>query len=168
MGLLTSQGQQPPVVIDTSWLLVGHADETTHVVRADNSRGWTLMVADPRLALSATRSAQATGAGAARFTGRLTTSIDEVLADGQLLADNEEAARHIDDQVAVLLAETVWGRRAGPGPGPVHEGARLVRGGDPGHPERPVSGRETFAAPDPHAPVVGGQDIFKAATPNAT
>jgi hypothetical protein len=38
LGLLTSQGQQPPVVVDTSWLLVGHADETTHVVKARNAQ----------------------------------------------------------------------------------------------------------------------------------
>src|SRR5690606_1926781 len=36
LRLLTSQGQQPPIEIDTSWLMVGHADETVHVVRADN------------------------------------------------------------------------------------------------------------------------------------
>jgi protein-arginine deiminase len=168
VGLLTSQGQQPPVVIDTSWLLVGHADETTHVVRADNSRGWTLMVADPRLALSAVRSAQATGAGAARFTGRLTASIDEVLADGQLFADNEEAARHIDDQVAVLLAET--GLRADElvrVPVLFTKEPGLFVAATPGIPNGLSVDAHTFAAPDPHAPVVNGQDIFKAVTERA-
>lgn len=168
VGLLTSQGQQPPVVIDTSWLMVGHADETTHVVRASNSRGWTLMVADPRLAVSTLRSASDAGAGAARFTGhRLTESIDEVLADQKLMADNEEAARHIDDQLAVLLAET--GLRAD----------ELVRvpvlftkpaelglfiAATPGIANGLSIDAHTFAAPNPHGPVVDGVDIFKAAT----
>lgn len=168
-GLLTSQGRQPPVVVDTSWLLVGHADETTHVVRARNARGWTLMVADPRLAVSTLRANQAHGD--ARFTaGRLTATIDEVLADDALMADNEEAARHIDDQVSVLLAET--GLRAD----------ELVRvpvlftkpaeiglfvAATPGIPNGLSIDAQTFAAPDPHAPVIDGVDIFQRVTERA-
>ncbi len=171
IGLLTSQGEQPPVVIDTSWLLVGHADETTHVVKAGNARGWTIMVADPRLAVSTLRKAQVEGHGDARFTGaRLTATIDEVLADEQLLADNEEAARHIDDQVSTLLAET--GLRAD----------ELVRvpvlftkpreiglfvAATPGIPNGLSIDAHTFAAPHPHAPVVDGEDIFETATERA-
>ncbi|WP_370948501.1 protein-arginine deiminase family protein [Amycolatopsis sp. cg5] len=49
--MLTAQGQQPPIVLDTTWLAVGHVDEPLHVVRANNARGWTLLVADPRLAV---------------------------------------------------------------------------------------------------------------------
>ena len=167
IGLLTSQGRQPPVVIDTSWLMVGHADETTHVVRASNARGWTLMVADPRLAVSTLRSVQAID-GAARFTGRLDHSVDEVLADTQLMADNEEAARHIDDQVAVLLRAT--GLRAD----------ELVRvpvlftkapgrfvAATPGIPNGLSVDAQTFAAPDPHAPVIHGRDIFQAVSERA-
>ncbi|WP_185441705.1 hypothetical protein [Kribbella qitaiheensis] len=43
------------------------ADETTHVVRAGNACGWTLAVADPRLAVELLRKAQRDGAGAARL-----------------------------------------------------------------------------------------------------
>jgi protein-arginine deiminase len=172
IGLFTSQGQQPPVVVDTSWLMVGHADETTHVVKAHNARGWTIMVADPRLALATLRAAQADGHGDARFTGaRATSTIDEVLADQKALADNETAARHIDDQLSVLLAET----------GLRHD--ELVRvpvlftapeqlGGlfvaaTPGIPNGLSVDARTFAAPDPHAPVVDGRDLFKAVTERA-
>lgn len=110
------------MVIDTSWLMVGHG---------------------------------------------LTESIDEVLADQKLMADNEEAARHIDDQLAVLLAET--GLRAD----------ELVRvpvlftkpaelglfiAATPGIANGLSIDAHTFAAPDPHGPVVAGVDIFKAAT----
>jgi protein-arginine deiminase len=80
------------------------------------------MVAGPRLAAATLRTHS--GHGQARFTGgRITASMDEVLADRRLMADNEEAARRIDDQV--------------------------------------------YAAPDPHAPVVGGTDILKAVTERA-
>ncbi|MFI7677619.1 protein-arginine deiminase family protein [Actinophytocola sp. NPDC049390] len=169
IGLLTSQNTQPPVVIDTSWLLVGHADETTHVVKARNARGWTIMVADPRLALSTLRNAQAAGHGDARFTGaRLTATIDEVLADERLLADNEEAARHIDDQISVLAAETgltdlvrvpvlfTKPREIG-----------LFVAATPGIPNGLSIDAHTFAAPDPHAPVVDGEDIFQSVTERA-
>ena len=170
IGLLTSQGQQPPVVIDTSWLLVGHADETTHVVRARNARGWTIMVADPRLALSTLRSAQAGGHGDARFTGRDTSTIDEVLADPKALADNEEAARHLDDQLSVLLAET--GLRADelvrvPVLFTKPASIGLFVAATPGIPNGLSIDAQTFAAPDPHAPVVHGEDIFKSVTERA-
>jgi protein-arginine deiminase len=171
IDLLTSQGEQPPVVIDTSWLLVGHSDETTHVVRARNARGWTLMVADPRLALSTLRAAQAGGHGNARFTtGRGNSTIDEVLADSKALADNEEAARHIDDQLSVLLAETGL---------PADELVRvpvlfekpasvgLFVAATPGIPNGLSVDAQTFAAPDPHAPVVDGRDIFQSVTERA-
>ncbi|GAB1515395.1 protein-arginine deiminase family protein [Actinophytocola sp. KF-1] len=169
IGFLTSQHAQPPVVIDTSWLLVGHADETTHVVKARNARGWTIMVADPRLAVATLRANQ--DHGDARFTaGRLTATIDEVLADRQLMADNEEAARHIDDQVAVLLRET--GLRAGelvrvPVLFTKPREVGLFMAATPGIPNGLSLDAHTFAAPDPHAPVVDGEDIFKTATERA-
>jgi protein-arginine deiminase len=170
VGLFTSQDTRRPVVVDTSWLVVGHADETTHVVRADNARGWTLMVADPRLAVATLRNAQADGAGTARFTGTFPSSIDEVLADRTLMADSEEAARHIDGQVAVLLAETglaadelvrvpVLFRK-------VPEYGLFVAA-TPGIPNGLSVDARTFAAPDPHAPVVGGRDLFQAVTERA-
>lgn len=168
-GLLTSQGQQPPVVVDTSWLVVGHADETTHVVRADNARGWTLMVADPRLAVSTLKAAQKVD-GSARFTGRLDGSIDDVLADSQFLADNETAARHVDDQLAVLLRET--GLRSDelvrvPVLFTQPPGMDLFVAATPGIPNGLSVDAQTFAAPDPHAPVVHGRDVFQSVTERA-
>lgn len=112
-----------PVLIDTSWLAVGHADETVHVVPARNARGWTLMVADPRLAVDLLRKASKDGHGSAALFNDLppewnwTTgesgpppgfdgTIDEALADPSLMEQNDTAARHMDGQVAVLLRET--------------------------------------------------------------
>ncbi|GLY47233.1 protein-arginine deiminase family protein [Lentzea sp. NBRC 102530] len=99
-----------PVVIDTSWLAVGHSDETVHAIPARNARGWTLMVADPRLALDVLRKATKDGHGSAvLFEGtgeRDKPTIDQALADQDFLARNETAAKHIDTQLAVLTRET--------------------------------------------------------------
>ncbi|MFI6099145.1 protein-arginine deiminase family protein [Lentzea sp. NPDC051213] len=106
-----------PVVIDTSWLTVGHADETVHVIPARNARGWTLMVADPRLAIDLVRKAARDGHGGAAFLSPplgwdgmprpgSELTIDQALADPVVLENNETAARHMDSQVAVLKKET--------------------------------------------------------------
>jgi len=169
--LVTSQGYQPSVVIDTSWLMVGHADETTHVVRADNARGWTLAVADPRLAVKLLREAQRQGAGKTRLFADTNASskptVDQVLADSNGLADNEAAAQHIDDQLEILLKAT------GLKPGelvrlPVlferQKDFGLLRAITPGLVNGlSLTGRD-FAAPDPHGPKVHGRDIFRQAT----
>ncbi|QFU92264.1 protein-arginine deiminase domain-containing protein [Amycolatopsis sp. YIM 10] len=171
LRMLEAQGQQPPVALDTSWLMVGHVDETLHVVRADNARGWTLMVADPRLAESLLR--QANGTGARLFDGtnhEYQPTVEELLGDADFLAQNETAARHIDSQVAIMLRET--GLRA----------EELVRVPVLFHQSQRAPGMaalapavtnglsvtaDRYAAPDPHGPVVGGRDLFKEATERA-
>ncbi|ONI84106.1 hypothetical protein ALI144C_15515 [Actinosynnema sp. ALI-1.44] len=168
--MLTAQGQQPPVVIDTSWLIVGHADETMHVIRADNARGWTLMVADPRLAERLlrevpqdTRLLADTGASAKPTAG-------ELLGDPAFLGDNEQAARHIDNQVGVMLAET--GLRADelvrvPVLFRKYAEVPLFYAWTPGIPNGLSLTDRLFAAPDPHGPVVRGKDVFRQATERA-
>ena len=167
MGLLESQGEQPAVVVDTSWLLVGHADETMHVVRANNSRGWTLMVADPRLALAELDSAR----GKEFYPGTAQARpVDTLLADPKFLADNAEAASHIEAQTAIMLRET--GLRASElvrVPVLFHkpESIGLFLAYSPGIPNGISFDERTFAAPDPHGPVVDGRDIFQVATERA-
>ncbi|MFK4083191.1 protein-arginine deiminase family protein [Kribbella sp. NPDC020789] len=167
LKLVTGQGYQPPVVIDTSWLMVGHADETTHVVRADNARGWTLAVADPRLAVQLLRDVQRQGGGGQRlFAGTNAKSkptVDSLLTEATL-ADNEAAARHIDDQLAILLKAT--GLRADelvrlpvffdrvPGYG-------LLKALTPGLVNGLSLNAHQFAAPDPHGPRLNGRDLFR-------
>ncbi|MER7500908.1 protein-arginine deiminase family protein [Nonomuraea pusilla] len=175
--LLTGMGQglQQPVVLDTDWLLVGHVDETMHVVRARNQRGWTLMVADPRLAVNLLREAKAAGDGKAQlFTGTGSAeqpTVDAVLANSRLIADNDKAAGHIDEQIAVMLAETklpaselvrvpVLFTRADPD-------GQLLRAYTSGVPNGLSMNAQEFAAPDPHGPVIRGRDIFRQATETA-
>lgn len=151
--------------------MVGHADETTHVVRADNARGWTLAVADPRLAVELLRDAQREGAGKQRLfadtNSRSKPTIDQVLADSKGLADNERAAKHIDEQLKILLKATglrpdevvrlpvLFERQPDFG---------LLRAMTPGLVNGlSLTGRD-FAAPDPHGPKVHGRDVFRQAT----
>lgn len=173
--MLRDQGEQPPVVIDTSWLLVGHADETVHVVRADNARGWTLAVSDPRLAIGLLKKVQRAGDGGQRMFADTEAqdkpTVDQFLRHEEAKGDNEDAARRIDEQVGVLLRAT--GLRA-------DELVRLpvlyFRVTDmPG-----VNGRHMafspalanglsltardFAAPAPHGPRLAGRDLFRAET----
>ncbi|NUR86763.1 MAG: hypothetical protein HOY71_21990, partial [Nonomuraea sp.] len=171
-GLLTSMGQglQPPVVIDTGWLMVGHVDETMHVVRADNERGWTLMVADPRLAARLLRKAKAEGAGRTTlFPGSAT--VDGLLKDRTLTTANAEAAGHVDKQLAAMLAAT------GLRPEEIIRVPVLFTASeiDPAllraYTPAVVNGlsltARDFAAPDPHGPVAGGRDLFREATRRA-
>ncbi|RZS43463.1 protein-arginine deiminase (PAD) [Herbihabitans rhizosphaerae] len=155
--MLESQGAQPPVTVDTSWLVVGHVDEIVHVVRADNRRGWTIMVADPRLAVDRP---------AVRAHHRQTQADrGQTLGDRKLLRDNEITARGVEAQVAVLLAET------GLRPDEVVRVPALFHAVDIGQGPRSIafSPNSTngisltdrdYAAPDPHGPVVAGTDIF--------
>ncbi|MEU2564424.1 protein-arginine deiminase family protein [Streptomyces longispororuber] len=176
--LLRAQGRQEPVVLDTSWLLAGHADETVHVVRADNARGWTLAVSDPRLALGLLREARRAGAGGQRLFADTVApdkpTVDEVLRHEAAEGDNADAARHIDGQLAVLLRET--GLRA-------DELVRLpvlyarVEAGA-GGPRRHIAfspalanglslTARDYAAPVPHGPRVAGRDLFREAAERA-
>ncbi|KUJ65956.1 hypothetical protein ACZ90_41635 [Streptomyces albus subsp. albus] len=173
--MLRAQGAQRPVVLDTSWLMVGHVDETVHVVRADNARGWTLAVADPRLALGLLRRVRAAGEGGQRlFAGtveRERVTVDEFLAYERRAGDNATAARHLDGQLSVLLRATglrpaeivrlpVLYVQLPPGPqtsgGALAFSPALVNG-------LSLTARD-FAAPDPHGPTVRGRDVFREAT----
>ncbi|GHI01717.1 hypothetical protein Scel_00380 [Streptomyces cellostaticus] len=170
--MLRAQRQQPPVVLDTSWLVVGHADETVHVVRADNARGWTLAVSDARLAVDLLRRAQRAGEGGQRlFAGTeadMKPTIDEYLRMDATRGDNADAARHLDTQLKVLLRATglrpqdivrlpVLYIRAEPGDGlprrSIAASPALANG-------LSLSARD-YAAPDPHGPRVTGHDLFR-------
>ncbi|WP_350280102.1 protein-arginine deiminase family protein [Kribbella sp. HUAS MG21] len=170
--MVTSQGYQPPVVIDTSWLMIGHADETTHVVRANNARGWTLAVADPRLAVQLLRDVQRQGGGSQRLfadtNAKHKPTVDELLRTG--VQGNEEAAAHIDEQLEILLKAT--GLRTDelvrlpvfftkvPGYGLLKAlTPDLVNG-------LSLTDRQ-FAAPDPHGPRLHGRDVFRQAAGRA-
>src|SRR5690606_30017587 len=61
--MLDAQAQQPAIELDTSWLFIGHVDETVTFVEAPTPRGWMLLAADPRLARQMLEDAVRAGAG---------------------------------------------------------------------------------------------------------
>jgi protein-arginine deiminase len=172
--MLRAQGTQQPVVIDTSWLAVGHVDEIVSFVPNNSRRGWTIAVEDPRAGIRLLQRLRAAGAGAARmFAGlarygktdvvRAARTVDSLLADSHEMEATREAARHIDRTLVtleratgvrdndVIRVPTLYEREPG---GLVSDVPATVNG----VPLRPGE----FAAPRPHGPIVGGRDAFEA------
>ncbi|MGI5481701.1 protein-arginine deiminase domain-containing protein [Streptomyces lavendofoliae] len=113
--MLASQGLQDPLLLDTSWLHVGHVDEFVQFLPAPGTpRGWRLGIADPEAGLKLLRDAQKAGHGGTRmfsvpdsperFAPKET--IAQALASKWLVADNTMAARRIEANLAVLRRET--------------------------------------------------------------
>lgn len=174
--LIDSQRLQPPIDIDTSWLYVGHVDETVSFVKAPTPRGWVLLVNDARLAKTMLEEASRAGHGdVPMFVGmkwldtELGTrpaeiTIDEVLADPTVMQASAEAAVEVDAQLEVLKRET--GLRDDeiirvPFLHTIQNGKSVAY--QPGLVNGLYLSDTHFAAPEPHGPVIGGKDIFKAA-----
>lgn len=112
--MLKSQGLQDPLLLDTSWLGVGHVDEFVQFLPADTPRGWRIGVADPQAGLRLLRDAKRDGHGATKMfsvPGRADApapkeTIDQALASRHLVADNEMAARRIAANLEILKRET--------------------------------------------------------------
>ncbi|WP_425540934.1 protein-arginine deiminase domain-containing protein [Streptomyces coeruleorubidus] len=112
--LLKSQGLQDPLLLDTSWLGVGHVDEFVQFLPADTPRGWRIGVADPQAGLRLLRDAKRDGHGKTKMfsvPGRTDSpapkeTIDQALATRHLVADNEMAARRIAANLEILKRET--------------------------------------------------------------
>ncbi|MFE9662240.1 protein-arginine deiminase family protein [Streptomyces sp. NPDC005955] len=111
---LKSQGQQSPLMLDTSWLEVGHVDEFVQFLPADTPRGWRLGLADPTAGVQLLKDAKAAGNGGKRLFSapdRLgikvsRATINKVLGDPKFLAGNERAAAKIDENLRLLKRET--------------------------------------------------------------
>lgn len=112
--MLTAQGLQDPLLLDTSWLGVGHVDEFVQFLPADTPRGWRIGIADPKAGLQLLRDAKGAGHGRTKMfsvPGRSGTpapkeTIDQALASRHLVADNEMAARRIAANLEILKRET--------------------------------------------------------------
>ncbi len=112
--MLKSQGLQDPLLLDTSWLHVGHVDEFVQFLPADTPRGWRIGIADPKAGLQLLRDAQRDGHGAKKmfsvpgFDEFLppAETIDDALSSRYLVKDNEMAARKIAANLKVLKRET--------------------------------------------------------------
>lgn len=104
-----AQEAQDPIVLDTSWLVIAHVDEFVQFLPADNDRGWVIAIKDVPAGLEVLRDAQRRGFGsrpAFSVGGERELSIDEVLADEDLMLKNEQARRRVELNLSILLAET--------------------------------------------------------------
>ncbi|MET7713198.1 protein-arginine deiminase domain-containing protein [Streptomyces sp. NPDC005407] len=112
--LLKSQGFQDPLLLDTSWLHVGHVDEFVQFLPADTPRGWKIGIADPEAGLRLLREAQQAGHGRTRMFSvpgskdlpAPKETIDQALGSKWLVADNTMAAKRIAANLEVLKRET--------------------------------------------------------------
>ena len=172
--MMESQAMQPPVYIDTSWLLVGHVDETMAFVKVKSPRGWVLLVNDPTIAKKMLEDQVAAGKGAVpMFVGKswfddngkpspAQATISAVLADTAVMTASADAATEIDAQLAKVKAETGL------------TDAEIIKvpflhtsmqGGSyayiPGMVNGILVSDTHFVAPNPHGPVIDGADIFQ-------
>ena len=174
--MIEAQRVQPPIYVDTSWLLVAHIDETVSFVKANTPRGWVMLVNDAALARNMLVQQSNAGRGnVPMHVGKYWSdgasaraTIDQVLADPDVMASSAEAVHEVDAQVAKIKAETgltdaeiiripflhmsIDGLSIAYQPGMVN-GLYIADG--------------HFVAPDPHGPVINGKDIFKASMQNA-
>ncbi|HEY2368356.1 MAG TPA: protein-arginine deiminase family protein [Polyangiaceae bacterium] len=172
--MMESQAVQPPVYIDTSWLEVGHVDETISFVKTNSPRGWTILVNDPAMAKKMLQDQSTAGNGSVlMFAGKnwlddnnnetpAQISIDAVLADTDVMTTSDQAVASVQAELQVLEQETgITDAELIHVPflyEPVM-GASLAY--QPGTVNGLYYASDTFASPDPHGPVIGGVDIFK-------
>jgi protein-arginine deiminase len=175
--MIDGQVQQPAIDIDTSWLFVGHVDETLSFVKASTSRGWVLLANDARMAKKMLEDQVAAGRGdLTMFVDKswvnLQTkekhpaeiAIKDVLADTEVMRASAEAAAEVDGQVAILKREIGLADDEivhVPFLHTAYQGRSIAY--QPGIVNGIYLSPTEFAAPDPHGPMVDGKDIFKVA-----
>src|SRR5262249_25029803 len=113
-AMLDAQGHQRPIYVDTGWLEVGHVDELVAFVESETPRGWTMLVADPELALELLRREVGRGNGGAPLFSRQevapgirdprVTVADALRSDG-ILEGTAKAVAGIEDALAMLRDE---------------------------------------------------------------
>jgi protein-arginine deiminase len=172
--MLDGQGVQPQINVDTSWLYVGHVDETISFVKASSPRGWVMLVNDPTIAKKMLEDQVAAGNGATpMFVGEswyddmgkaspAVITIAQVLADTTVMSASAEAATEVAGQIEKIKTETGL------------TDAEIIKvpflhtstdGGSiayiPGMVNGVYVGDAHFVAPKPHGPVINGKDIFE-------
>lgn len=113
-----AQRVQPEIIVDTSWLIVGHVDEVFSWVKSDSPRGWRMLAADDELAHDMLLELQAQGhGGQTLFAGKnwmdwdgnetpAEISIDDALADADLMAASQEAHVRTGEMLEIIRSET--------------------------------------------------------------
>jgi protein-arginine deiminase len=172
--LLASQNVQPPLLLDTSWLYVGHVDEVFSFAKASSPRGWVLLANDPALAKKMLEDQVTKGNGAIKmFVGKkwvdenwnessAEITIQDVLNDTDVMTQSASAAASIDSMIQVLKKETgVTDEEIIHVPFLHFSSYDWSIAYQPGTVNGTYLSDTHFAAPDPHGPVIDGKDIFK-------
>ncbi len=168
--MITSQAVQNILYIDTEWLLVGHVDETTSFIKAASPRGWAMLAADPTLSKTMLQQQQQAGNGNVQmFVGKFWSanvsaaiSINNVLNDPDVMNESAFAAVEIDGQLATIKAETgLTDAEIVKIPTLFDNASGYSVAYQPGTVNGIYLSDTDFGPPDPHGPVIGGQDIFK-------
>ncbi|MBM4358379.1 MAG: protein-arginine deiminase [Deltaproteobacteria bacterium] len=169
-AMVSAQGVQGEVFVDTSWLLVAHVDETLSFVKANSPRGWVMLVSDPANAKKMLEDQKAKGYGTTKlFTGLYwsdnslaQTTINAVLADPDVMNESAWAATQIADQVADVKAETgLTDGELVSVPFLFWQASNYSVAYQPGTVNGISLGDGIFASPKPHGPFINGVDIFE-------
>lgn len=107
-NFFASQEIQAPIILDTSWLAIGHVDEFVQFVPADTPRGWKMTILSPKRLISMLENAVAQGYGdvlAYSKPGHSQRTISDILNNKKLMAENTLAQQKIDENRAVLVKE---------------------------------------------------------------
>ena len=169
-AMLTAQGMQSQVFIDTSWLSVAHVDETLSFVKASSPRGWVMLANDAALAKTMLQTAQSQGYGSTQmFIGKTwnggssaQVSINAVLADSNVMGASNEAVAEVNSQIAVVKSATgLTDAEIIKVPFLHWKASSYSVAFQPGTVNLTYVGPKTVAAAKPHGPKINGVDIFE-------
>lgn len=176
--MVESQKVQSPVYIDTSWLLVGHVDETISFIKVNSPRGWALLINDAHMAIQMLQDLVTAQKGDTQmfvgknwppvdptdplpFSGPAAIAVKDVLNDTEVISESTAAAAHVDAQLAIIKQATGLTDDEIIHVPFLHmplDGASLAY--QPGMVNGFYVNATTFIAPNPYGPVVDGKDIF--------
>ena len=172
---LAAQRVQPTVFIDTSWLDVAHVDETLSFIKTNSPLGFGVVINDATMAKQMLEDLASQGhGGAAMFVGKnwynfdnngitpAETTVAQVLADTDVMAESKRAQVEVDAQLDVLK-EAVGIQDSDLIPAPFLHMPSYGRSVayQPGTVNGQVLSDAHFAVPKPHGPRIGGQDPFE-------
>jgi Protein-arginine deiminase (PAD) len=166
LKFLEAQGLQwPPIVVDTSWLLIGHVDEVVNFVPAKNEAGFRVLLPSPKAARKVLDAAVERGLGeVAVFAGtRDATTVGELRRSVAASEENRRVDERIEAVEELLALELNLARGDF-----VHlpvlfeSGVAVIPNGVNG---LVVNGH--VLVPDPHGPKDDGKDLFAEAIVSA-
>lgn len=184
--MLAAQGYQDPVVVDTSWLGVGHIDEFMHFVPAKNRRGWAMVVGDPRMGMRILKDLVNNGGGSQRLVEGVDPSKtddpgmtvsqalrDPKLVDGTRIAGQgvDKALRQLREQAGITEKDIVrvpalFTKLTVP-KGYPRDNLTVTYLPDAANGMSMGTGADGYLAPVQHGPRRNGKDLFEQATERA-